>query len=226
MAHIDIINLGDSRTIVISSLGSKRSPTLCYSHFSRIHLTVGLGMGSHRDARRNTYIGRHRSESREETYVIRIGTQSHLSLHVVDVGGIDCISLGIQLECSGQTDVESAYAGVLHIAVEREAHRNRAIGIIANELLRHVACKAHDILFAYIRQQSQIHLSGILLVEGIQVHITLQIDIGVGSGERHPRQTHLDRVERYSSTETAQHNAALLLHTTFHNLQSSIGIAV
>ena len=78
-----------------------------------------------------------------------------------------------------------------HIAVERESYRKRAIGIATDKLLRHISRKAHDILLAKFGKQSKIHFSGILLVESIKVHITLQFDVGVGSGESHSRQTHL-----------------------------------
>ena len=230
MSHIYIIHLCNSRicvrTLVVFALCSDCSPTLGNAHISRIHLSVGFEMCSQGDARRNVYVGWHGSESSEKSDVVCSASQSHLRFHSLDVGGIDGIALCIQLEGSGQTDVECTDSGMIHISVERESHRNRMIGIAHDKLLRHITRKAHDILLAYLCKESQIYLSGILHVEGVEIHITLHFHIGVGSGESHSRQTHLGGIERNSARQTAQYNSAFLLHAALHNLQSGIGSAI
>ena len=136
------------------------------------------------------------------------------------------MSLGEEPESRGQAHVESADARLAHVSVERELHTERTVGIAPYELLRHVARKAHDVLLAQFGKQAQIDVSGVLLVEGVEVHVTLHAQVRVGSPQCHARHKHLRRIHHHGSLQAAHLYAALLLHRALHNLQIGIGRAI
>ena len=81
------------------------------------------------------------------------------------------------MEGGGQVDVEARKLHLLHIAVERTFDGDGVIGIFADQRCRHVAHESHQVLFAQLRIQSHLHLTRIPLVESVEVHIHLGVDI-------------------------------------------------
>ena len=53
------------------------------------------------------------------------------------------------------------------------------IGITLDELLRHIAHEAHQVLLAELGIQSNAHVPWLYILEGIEVHIHLGIDVRI-----------------------------------------------
>ena len=173
-----------------------RSPTLAQRQVGVIALTVGLHLSRQRHVLGQTdAVGQHRLH---KSQVLRLGLHVHLSAQLLGVGHVVGHAVSLQVQGRGQVDVEPRKLHALHVAVHRALDRKRLVGIIADELLGHVACQSHQVLLAYLGIQPDAHLSSLLsplsdtgvisllsplsslLFKRRKVHAHLGLDVAVG----------------------------------------------
>ena len=71
----------------------------------------------------------------------------------------------------------------LHVSRSLAFDCQRLVGPFALEVLRHVPHHPHDILFSEIAVDIRPHLSGMVVVEGIEVHVGRSCELGVGCAQ-------------------------------------------
>ena len=132
--------------------------------------------------------------------VLCLGTQPDVGLQILEVSQVACRTAGGGVEGCRQVDVQTREVHLSHIAVHGTFDAQWLVGVLAEETLRHVAHEFDHILLADLGVQAHLHLPGILIAEGVQVHIHLCEDVRVGCLHVKGRYLHVAEIGIKSDT--------------------------
>ena len=195
---------------VYSTVNLHASPTFCCYEVCPVAAAVDAYITFHSYAVRYAYAV-HRHEGCHEVHILRPCLHIDVSkqlVHIIYVGGN---TVGFYCEGCRQRGVQTGDIYMFHVSCHHRLHRHRLVGIFAFELLGQVTEEQHDVLLAYLSVGFQVHLPGVLVVEGVHIHHKVRVKIRVWSPQTHCRQVYLCAVQTHRTCQFADLYAALLL---------------
>ena len=204
--------VGEASSCIDVCLSAHRTVRLCGGEVGSISWPVGTEVAFHANARRNAHaiegLGRHKGG--KEVYLICLSIDVEIGFQMVHVGHVGHRSAGIQVESPRQTGVQPCQFHVLHVSAHYGLHRQRCVGPLADESLRHTTQKTHDVLLAEHAIGTQVHLAGQTVAESILIHHQMGVKCALGSSQTKVGQIYLLTVESQPSAQTVHAESALL----------------
>ena len=149
-----------------------------------------------------------------EVDVLGCRIQREVCLEFVEAGQVARCSVESGVKGCGQADVKPRELHLLHIAVDRTLDAQRMVWVTLDETLWHIAQYLDDVLLTDLGIHTGFQLTGILVVEGVEVHIHLGVNVGVGCAQCHGGHLYIIKggVQSETATQFLYLDPALLIH--------------
>ena len=117
----------------------------------------------------------------------------------------------VGIECGGQFHIEACKAQVFHVALGHCLDRERLIGPTLDKSRRHATQKAHDVLLAESTICHHTDLTGMAVVESIEVHGYICPQVGLWRTDPQAWQGDAQRVHIHLGRDLVNSQSALFL---------------
>ena len=140
---------------------------------------------------------------------------------------MDGLSLCGHLKGGGKAEIKSAEIGLLKIAINAQLEGERMVGVARKEItiLMGYTCignthKLMDIFFADGSIDTGKKLTGMMLVESVEIHLHLGTEGGAGGEETERRNAKTERIHRDVTFCMTEYQTALLPETELAERQT------